>query len=317
MIAAEQPDLVVFSGDMVSGWVCTPSTERPLPVDCGPGWFERRWRQLIAPVHEAGLPYAITLGNHDAEADLTRREIVDLDIRTGGLLSLTRQGPPQATGASNYHLDIAGPPGSDAPAARIWLLDSMNRFCPPLMFGWGCVAPDTLAWLDETSAGLPRLPSLVFVHIPIPQFNDAWYDAPTVGRKEEDVACSARDTGLFSLAKQLGVTAIYSGHDHNNDYAGVLDGVRLAYGRKSGYGGYGPPPGWLRGARVIELRLGEDAAVSKTWIRQADGSVVLQEPSDQPKGMRQLECHSDEYGQQGAPIQQQQPPPQQQDGLAP
>lgn len=25
------------------------------------------------------------------------------------------------------------------------------------------------------------------------------------------------------------------------------------YGRKSGYGGYGPPPGWLRGARVIEI----------------------------------------------------------------
>ncbi len=53
------------SGDMVSGWVCVPSTERPLPVDCGPGWFERRWRQLIAPVHEARVPYAITLGNHE------------------------------------------------------------------------------------------------------------------------------------------------------------------------------------------------------------------------------------------------------------
>ena len=53
------------SGDMVSGWVCVPSPERPLPVDCGPGWFERRWRQLIAPVHAAGLPYAVTLGNHE------------------------------------------------------------------------------------------------------------------------------------------------------------------------------------------------------------------------------------------------------------
>jgi hypothetical protein len=34
---------------------------------------------------------------------------------------------------------------------------------------------------------------------------------------------------------------------------GVYGGVRLMYGRKSGYGGYGPPPGWLRGARVIEI----------------------------------------------------------------
>ena len=29
-----------------------------------------------------------------------------------------------------------------------------------------------------------------------------------------------------TLCRELGVTAIYSGHDHNNDYAGVLDGVR-------------------------------------------------------------------------------------------
>lgn len=168
--------------------------------------------------------------------------------------------PLQATGASNYYLDVHGPPGSDRPAARIWLLDSMNRFCPPLMFGWGCVAQDTLAWLNATSAGLPPVPSLAFVHIPIPQvgggcqrrmrgrcihsclkrrvlqpclprrcllllghawynvaiatcctsvllpdppqFKEAWYDAPTVGRKEEDVACSVRDTGLFNLARR-------------------------------------------------------------------------------------------------------------------
>lgn len=63
VLAAERPDLVVFSGDMVSGWVCRPSD--PRAPDCGPGWFERRWRQLIAPVHAAGLPYAVTLGNHE------------------------------------------------------------------------------------------------------------------------------------------------------------------------------------------------------------------------------------------------------------
>lgn len=28
------------------------------------------------------------------------------------------------------------------------------------------------------------------------------------------------------LRRQLGLTAIYSGHDHNNDYAGVLEGIR-------------------------------------------------------------------------------------------
>ena len=40
--------------------------------------------------------------------------------------------------------------------------------------------------------------------------------------------------GLFAYAKGLGITAIYSGHDHDNNYEGVLEGVRLAYGHKTG-----------------------------------------------------------------------------------
>lgn len=41
--------------------------------------------------------------------------------------------------------------------------------------------------------------------------------------------------------------------------------------RKSGYGGYGPFKGTLRGARVIVLRRGQSTSYSETWIRQEDG----------------------------------------------
>lgn len=69
-------------------------------------------------------------------------------MRTQGPYGLTRQGPAAASGASNFWLDVhphsppqlgrAGAAGgsADAPAARVWLLDSGDRFCPPLMFGW-------------------------------------------------------------------------------------------------------------------------------------------------------------------------------------
>jgi pre-mRNA-splicing factor SYF1 len=60
VLEAEQPDFVVFSGDMASGWVCAQT--KPA---CPPGWYEARWRQLIAPVRAAGIPYAIILGNHE------------------------------------------------------------------------------------------------------------------------------------------------------------------------------------------------------------------------------------------------------------
>ena len=60
VLEAEQPDFVVLSGDMASGWVCAH-----MEPACPPGWYEARWRQLIAPVQAAGIPYAIILGNHE------------------------------------------------------------------------------------------------------------------------------------------------------------------------------------------------------------------------------------------------------------
>lgn len=44
--------------------------------------------------------------------------------------------------------------------------------------------------------------------------------------------------------------------------------------RQSGYGRYGPPPGMIRGARVIELKQGESAVESDTWIRLVSGTLL-------------------------------------------
>ena len=37
------------------------------------------------------------------------------------------------------------------------------------------------------------------------------------------------------------VVALFVGHDHPNDFTVDYKGLMLAYGRKSGYGGYGIP----------------------------------------------------------------------------
>jgi hypothetical protein len=63
-----------------------------------------------------------------------------------------------------------------------------------------------------------------------------------------------------------------SGHDHTNDFIGDFHGVRLGYGRKTGYGGYFRL-GWKHGARIIELsQSNDDEILFNTWIRQEDGS---------------------------------------------
>lgn len=52
VLAAEHPDLVVFSGDMVSGYAW----------DGRPGWYAARWGELTRPARAAGVPYAAILG---------------------------------------------------------------------------------------------------------------------------------------------------------------------------------------------------------------------------------------------------------------
>ena len=36
---------------------------------------------------------------------------------------------------------------------------------------------------------------------------------------------------------------VFAGHNHNNDFRGRYLGIDLFYGRKTGYGGYGPNEG--------------------------------------------------------------------------
>jgi pre-mRNA-splicing factor SYF1 len=139
VLDAEQPDLVVLSGDMVSGFAF-PAANLLGYISrwrAGTTWYEQLWRRLIEPLHARKVPYASILGNHDAEADLKRRDIVKMDAATGTGLSLTQPGPANITGAGNYYIDVYDSTGTQV-AARIWMLDSGNRGCERLAWGW-CV----------------------------------------------------------------------------------------------------------------------------------------------------------------------------------
>ena len=107
-----------------------------------------------------------------------------------------------------------------------------------------------------------------------------WNKYPTVGQKNERVCCPKKNNGIFQLIKKYGfVKGIYTGHDHNNDYKGFFDGVELAYGRKSGYGSYGPVG--KKGARIINLNeyvnsKGKTVFNINSFIMEEDGNVVIQ-----------------------------------------
>ena len=66
---------------------------------------------------------------------------------------------------------------------------------------------------------------------------------------------------------------MFAGGDHSTDFWGEYNGVILGYGRKSGFGSYGPKF-MLRGARVINVEIDEEGEMDiTTWIRQEDMSI--------------------------------------------
>ncbi|OPA73298.1 hypothetical protein BVG16_29275 [Paenibacillus selenitireducens] len=144
---------------------------------------------------------------------------------------------------------------------------------------YGSEVKEPLATL-RTIAAIPEEMKVPFAIIfgndvlPIPEYREAWERGEVTGTKHESVCCPELNSGLFTAIVECGdVIGTFAGHDHENDYVAAWHGIKLAYGRVSGYGGYG---NLKRGARVIQLQEGN--RVFKTWVRLADGSVVQDEP---------------------------------------
>lgn len=214
ILEIEKPDLVVLSGDVLTGYWGSPSKEE----------FERRWKMAVEPMKSRKVPWAFCNGNHDAEGPLNRREIVDLDRKLGGL---SKNGPKDVSGSSNYFLPIYK---RNKIKSLIYFFDSMNDNCEGTV-GWGCVGRDAVKWYKKTSDKFQRdfddiIPSLAFIHIPLPEMMKLWNKETTFGYKGEDIACSVNNTGLYNaFYDQQDVKMVLFGHDHKNDFHGTLNGM--------------------------------------------------------------------------------------------
>lgn len=129
------------------------------------------------------------------------------------------------------------------------------------------------------------------MHMPMVEYVNLYNDYDFYGHAQEPVCCWSVNTGLFAaLKEQPTVEWVSVGHDHNNDYYGSYEGINLAYGRKGGYGCYGPIFPMSRGARVFEVT--EEPFSIKTWVREESGDVKVEKTAQHRREttMEQLEC---------------------------
>lgn len=258
VIDQEQPDLILLTGDQ--HW----SHEIKDPI--------RGYIQAISPAIQSGIPWAAVFGNHDSEGEVTRDVLMRLMQESDTCLA--ERGPNHLSGVGNYVLTIEGArdPGTQA---VLYCFDSGNLAPDPLS-GYEWLHADQVAWYVEESHKLTRsfggpLPALAFFHIPLPEYEQAVVRGTFSGNKLEQVCCPVLNSGMFAaMIECADVMGTFVGHDHDNDYIAHLNGIRLCYGRASGYNTYGS---LQKGARVIVLE--EGVRDFKTWIRQADGSVVF------------------------------------------
>ena len=258
MLDSEKPDLVIHTGDIIFG--------RPA---------EESLREILAPISERKIPFAVTLGNHDQEFGMSRREVYDL-VRTlpYNVNSLVEG----IYGVSNDLITLTSAQ-DDSVKWVFYLFDSNQLSKLPGIKGYDYIHFDQIDWYRRSSRAITAarggkpLPAYAFFHIPLPEYHEAVADesAVMIGTRMEPACAPALNSGLFAAMKECGdVRAMFVGHDHDNDYAVLWRGILLAYGRYTGGNTvYNHLP---NGARVIELR--EDGKQFDTWIRLAGGQII-------------------------------------------
>lgn len=257
VLDAERPDLVVFTGDIVYA----------APADTA-------MRAVLSCASSRKIPFAVTFGNHDDEQGMSRAQLYDI------IRSMPFNTHPDRGGAESpdYVLTLKSSDGKKD-AALLYCLDSHSYSKLPDVKGYDWFTLDQVNWYRQQSAtytaknaGQP-LPALAFFHIPLPEYNQAASDenAAFVGTRMEKACAPAMNTGMFAGMKLAGdVMGTFVGHDHDNDYAVMWQGILLAYGRFTG--GNTEYNHLSNGARVIVMK--EDARTFTTWIHLKGGEII-------------------------------------------
>lgn len=187
--------------------------------------------------------------------------------------SLSQSGPEEVDGVGNFYLPIlpdekdVGSVGAEGPLAFLFFVDSHGQIPSDNQNpDYDAIKQTQIDWFLRTSQSLRGIDSgkilrklnrgqggedfghtplsLVFMHIPLPEYADASLFTTGGSRREPTEGPSLNSHFHDALANER-VAAVGCGHDHVNDFCGLLPrhtgtqiGPWLCYGGGSGFGGY-------------------------------------------------------------------------------
>ncbi|MBQ6621044.1 MAG: metallophosphoesterase family protein [Thermoguttaceae bacterium] len=255
LLEQEKPDLAVITGDII----VNSGGKTPVGCELLEGGVAEGWARFTKPFEEAQVPFVTTFGNHDHDREKSVSAKEQLEMIRRSPMSRVYNADDSLPGAGNCSIPILGSDGTDA--VRLWFIDSLSYPKRRELSSCAWIDYSQIQWYRRESANIETLagrkvPGLMFFHIPVLEFNQMRDRSQTFGHYGEDADSSELNSGLFtSLIERGDVLGIFTGHDHNNDSLLQYKGIVMAYGRKTGYGGYGPHD---QGGRLIELVEGSD-----------------------------------------------------------
>lgn len=253
MISAEKPDLVIVTGDVAY----------PVPFQAGTFNNKSSAKLFADMMEQLGVYWCIAYGNHDTESYsyYSREQISELYESDKYEHCLFQSGPEEVDGCGNYFVNIKNTKGEITQS--LIMLDSHsyvdNDFLG-LMWKYDTIHENQVTWYEqelkklqqENGGVMPK--SLVFFHIPIPEYKQAWneyrdngctdtqnvtYIYGKAGEENAEVYTSEYNYGFFDKMLELGSTqGVFCGHDHLNNFSIDYRGIRLTYGYSIDYLAY-------------------------------------------------------------------------------
>ena len=269
MVRVEKPDLVIITGDIAY----------PVPYQSG-AFNNLPPHQTFATLMESlGVYWTVTFGNHDSEfySTYTREEISEFYSNPDFKYCLYQEGSENIYGCGNSVINVKNSQGIITQS--IFTLDSNaytgGTLIETLAWEYDNIHEDQIAWYksvveknneynknliatldnkDELNAKYEKLGTLLFFHIPIAEYGDAWFEYAengyqdtenakliygTAGESGDVVFSSAIPDTLFETMLELGGKhGIFCGHDHVNNFSIDYKGIRLTYGMSVDYLAY-------------------------------------------------------------------------------
>lgn len=259
---AEMPDLVILTGDIV-----TLEKEDTITM--------ASWETITEKLIGYKTPYAVTFGNHDDESQVTRKELLKY-LSDRPYCVISDDGEDDVKGVGNYILPVFN--HDNIVEKLVYCIDSRTYSLAKDkgVNGYGWIDRSQIMWFARTNqswlAKNQDIQSLLFFHIPLPEFKQAFQKGEfRKGTRMEEECSPEINTGMFSeMLLQGNVLGAFVGHDHDNNYLAQLYNIALCYGYFSGGNSYCNLP--LNGARIILLE--ENKRTFTTWLRRIDGKVL-------------------------------------------